>query len=78
MRFVGVVVQDTEADARRFLAETGISFPTGLDADLKLARSFRLTGMPLTIFLTRDGRIAERVTGPLAEEELVAKIQRLL
>lgn len=78
MQFVGIVVQDTEADARRFLAETEMTFPTGLDTDLTIARSFRLTGMPLTVFLTRNGQIAERVTGPIAEEELVAKVQKLL
>ncbi len=77
MQFVGVLVQDTEADARRFLAEAGITFPSGLDGDLKIARSFRLIGMPLTVFLTRDGRIADRVTGPLGEDDFVTKVRGL-
>ncbi len=75
---MGVIVQDTEADARRFLTEAGITFPTGFDTDLKIARSFRLLGMPLTILLTREGHVAERVTGPLGEDEFVAKIRSLL
>ncbi len=75
---MGVIVQDSEADARRFLAEAGITFPTGLDVDVKIARSFRLIGMPLTVFLTRDGRIADHVTGPISEEYLAAKVRGLL
>ncbi len=78
MRFVGVIVQDTEPDARRFLAEARITFPAGLDADLRIARSFRLVGMPLTVFLTRDGHIADHVTGPLSAEDFVAKVRGLL
>lgn len=73
-----MIVQDTEADARRFLAEAGITFPAGFDTDLTIARSFRLIGMPLTVFLTRDGHVAERVMGPLGEEEFVAKVRSLL
>lgn len=75
---MGVIVQDTEADARRFLAEGGITFPTGFDTDLKIAHSFRLIGMPLTVFLTRDGHVAERVMGPLGEDDFIAKVRSLL
>lgn len=75
---MGVIVQDTEADARRFLTEAGITFPTGFDTDLKIARSFRLMGMPLTVFLKRDGSIADRVMGPLGEDDFVSKVRGLL
>lgn len=71
-------MQDTEADARRFLAKTGISFPAGLDTDLSIARSFHLMGMPLTVLLTRDGQVADRITGPIGEEEFVTKLRQLL
>lgn len=77
VKFVGVIVQDTEADGRRFIREAGLSFPTGFDLDLKVARAFRLIGMPLTIIIAKDGRIAERITGPMTEEDLLAKIQGL-
>ena len=75
---MGVIVQDTEADARRFLAEARITFPAGLDTDGKIAWSYRLMGMPLTVFLTRDGHVAERVMGPLGEDDFVAKVRGLL
>ena len=75
---MGVIVQDTEADARRFLTEVGITFPVGFDTDLTIARSFRLMGMPLTILLARDGRVVERVMGPVGEDEFVAKVRSLL
>jgi peroxiredoxin len=78
VRFVGVIVQDTEADGRRFIREAGFTFPSGFDTDLTVTRAFRLVGMPLTIIIGRDGRIADRITGPMSEEDLLAKIQGLL
>ena len=78
VKFLGIFVKDTEADARRFLAETRITFPSGLDPDGRIAWSYRLLGMPLTVFLAPDGRIVERVTGPLGEEDLVERVRGLL
>lgn len=75
---MGIVVQDREASAKRFLQEFGLTFPVGLDHDLKIAKAFRLVGMPLTVLVTREGKIAERIMGPIDEEQFVRKIQRLL
>jgi len=75
---VGVFVQDTERNARSFSKGMGLTFPVGLDADSQIARGFRFIGMPLTIFVGKDGAIAKRVAGPLPEEDLIKEIQQLL
>ena len=75
---VGVFVQDTEANARRFIEEFGLTFPVGVDSDLRIANEFRFVGMPLTVFVAKDGTITKRVAGPLPEADLAKEIQRLL
>lgn len=75
---VGIFVQDTEANAKRFVKEFGLTFPVGFDPDLGIANLFRFVGMPLTVFVTKDGTIAKRVVGPLAEAILLKEIQKLL
>lgn len=79
MEFVGIVVQDTERNARAFVKEFNMSFPVGYDdGGLKIARSFGFVGMPLTIFVSKRGEIAERVHGPLPESDLVRTLDQLL
>ncbi len=75
---VGVFVQDTERNAMSFSTGMGLTFPVGLDADSQIAREFRFIGMPLTIFVAKDGTIVKRVAGPLPERELIEEIQQLL
>lgn len=75
---VGIFVQDTEANAKRFIEEFGLTFPVGFDPDLRIADQFRFVGMPLTVFVAKDGTIAKRVAGPLSAADLVKEIQRLL
>jgi cytochrome c biogenesis protein CcmG, thiol:disulfide interchange protein DsbE len=78
VRSVGIFVKDTEASAKQFVAQHGLTFPSGLDVDQKIARSYRVVGPPVKIFIGKDGRIAERVSGPLTEKELHRRIEALL
>lgn len=78
VEFVAVFVKDTEADARKFIKQFGLTFPAGLDLDDKIAKAYKFVGMPLTIFITKTGDIAERITGPLDERSLTKEIQEHL
>ena len=78
VEFVGVFIHDTEADARKFIKKFGLVFPTGLDPDTKIASAYQFVGMPLTVFITKGGEIADRVTGPLDEKGLAQRVQKLL
>jgi len=71
-------VEDTPSNVKQFLDGFRVTFPTGMDKRLKIAKAFGFKAMPLTVFVTRDGRIAERMTGPVSEEKLVEVIERLL
>jgi peroxiredoxin len=76
--FVGIFVKETEASAKKFVAQHGFTFPSGLDLDQKIARTYRVVGPPVKIFIGKDGRIAERVSGPLTEKDLHRRIEALM
>lgn len=65
-------------DAQKFVKKFGLTFPAGLDPDLKIARAYQFVGMPLTVFISKEVEIAERVTGPLDETGLKQRIQKLV
>ena len=91
VRFVGVNVQDTEDNAKRFVKEFGITFPVVKDYDQELRRDLNLLGLPQTIFITDDwtlssvtagdqlGSVGGTATlGAISAEELTSRIEALL
>jgi len=76
--FVGVDYMDTEPAARDFIEEFGITCPNGPDLGGRIARAYRIRGVPETFFITPQGEIAEVVIGPLTEDRLSATLEQLL
>lgn len=75
---VGVNFQDVADDARAYVASTGASYPVVVDADSSTALSYGLRGVPETYVIDRDGRIVDRVIGPVTVERLADRITGLL
>lgn len=61
---VGVGYLDNERDARAFLAEFGVEYPTGHDDRSVIARAYRIRGVPETFILNRRGEIAHVIIAP--------------
>lgn len=76
--FVGVNHQDSRADALDLVAETGVTYPSVYDPQGVIAYDYDLFGMPTTVFIDADGRIAGRHTGELSEGDLRAALDQLL
>ena len=76
--FVGISVMDTEEDAKRFVAEKGLTFANGRDPDLKIARAFGVDATPTTFLITPGGEILGRQDGVFPEAKLEGALQRLL
>lgn len=63
---VGVLYQDSPADAEAFLARLGdAGYPHLVDEDGRLAIDFGVTGPPETFFVDADGIVRSRQWGPL-------------
>lgn len=55
--FLGVDYVDTEPEAKRYLEQFGIAYPNGPDLRTEISQMFRITGVPETYIIGRDGRL---------------------
>ncbi len=78
VEFVGIQVQDTAADARRFLEAHGATYPAGLDPTLKIANRFAFRGTPYTVVISRRGEMMTRIHGSADEARLARVLDPLL
>ncbi len=67
--FLGVDVQDTEADARAFIAEFKVPYPSVRDPSQHVMTAYNVWGLPTTVFIDGTGRIRRQYTGAFLEEQ---------
>jgi cytochrome c biogenesis protein CcmG/thiol:disulfide interchange protein DsbE len=58
--FLSVLYQDTAANARAFLKKLPGDWPDLADPGGRTALDYGVTGVPETVFITPDGRIASK------------------
>lgn len=75
---VGVVYQDSRANARRFMERLGGEWPSGLDPASRTAIDYGVYGVPETFFLSADGRVARKQVGPVTWELVRTTVDSLL
>ena len=89
---VGVDVNDTEQDVRRFVRRFDITYPIVRDEDDKLINQLAVQGLPQTFFIDRNWELLEVSSGEevggatgdivplgaISKEDLEANIERLL
>ena len=90
--FLGVNIKDAESDAKRFVDEFGITYPTVRDLDQSLTKDFGVKGLPETFFVdqrwTFIGAISGGaqagdqqgtvILGAISEDELVSNVEILV
>lgn len=76
--FVGVAYSDIDRDALEFLERYGITYPNAPDMQLRASDAYRITGVPETFFIDRDGSIAYVQPGPLTTAQLDSIMQGIL
>lgn len=80
LRVVGIDEQDNSRSARAFAGSRGVHYPSLADPDGALLAKLRMLpqrGVPSTIFLDQQGRVAARVVGPL-DRRVLDRILRQL
>jgi cytochrome c biogenesis protein CcmG/thiol:disulfide interchange protein DsbE len=89
--FLGVNIKDAESDARRFVEEFDITYPTVRDLDQSLTREFGVKGLPETFFVDHrwtfigaisgaktDDQLGTVILGAISEAELVSNVEILI
>lgn len=59
---VNIGPEDTQ-DIRDFIKDLRLTFPVLLDPDMKVARKYRIIGLPVSLLVDRQGIIRLRETG---------------
>lgn len=76
--FVGVNFKDITTKAMAFIEEFNITYPNGPDPYNRISRAYRITGVPETFLIAKDGRLVKQYIGPIAETRLRAGLEELL
>lgn len=71
---LAIHVQDTAADAQRFVRERKVTYAVALDPKLTIGNRFGFRGTPYTVVVDRKGEMVARIHG----ESAVARLPRLL
>ena len=61
--YVGLDMQDLTGDARAFIDEFGLTYPTIRDPGREVADQYGLTGIPETVFIDAEGRVVALAIG---------------
>ena len=78
VQMVGVVFQDTPANARRYMRERGGGWVQLLDPGTRTAIDFGVYGVPETFFVDGSGRIVHKHIGPVTDDVMTTQIEALL
>lgn len=71
--FVVLAVNELEDDAkvREHIKQYGHTFPVLMDRDNKVANQFGVFGLPVSVFIDREGRVQEYIKGGLLTEQKI-------
>jgi len=76
--FIGIDYMDFDEDALAMIERYQITYPNGPDRRTEISKRYRVTGVPETIFIDRNGIVQEVQLGPLNPARLKQVIEQLL
>lgn len=74
---VGITIDDAASKVTPFVHQRGIDYTIALGND-KIASSYGVAAMPVTLLIDREGRIAYSHAGVVNKDEFEAAIRELL
>jgi len=78
VEFIGVAVQDSQPDAKEFLAEFGLAFDHFFDRDREVPNMYAGIGTPITFFFAPGGVLVSTHNGVVDDRTLAVGIDELL
>ena len=77
VQVVGLAVTDVPSASRAFAREVGADFPLGVDRRGHTIATFGATGLPATVFIDREGRVAGTAFGELTRQQFEGYADKL-
>ena len=77
IEFIGVDVQDSQPDAKKFLAEHGLDFDHFFDPDRAIPSHYGGLGTPITMIFAPHGELLAIHNGVIDEQTLAVHIDEL-
>jgi len=74
--FFGVNLQETRQDAAAMLDDMATTYPSVLDPDGEVGQRYRVTGLPVTYIIDRDGMVVSGGQGVMTEETLRTELAK--
>lgn len=78
LTFLGVNIQDRKEDALSYLQEFDITYPNGPDPTGEITIDYGVSGLPVTFFISRDGKVVRRWVGALEHSVLSRSIEEIM
>ncbi len=75
---IGVDYLDNQTPAYQYLQSYNTTYPVGIDLQEKIAQIYRITGVPETFFIDRNGVVRKTVIQTLSAQELNSTVESLL
>jgi len=73
--FLGLDMQDIKSDARDFLREFRVTYPTIRDPGKEVANRYGATGIPETYFISSTSRVVGHVVGVVSARQLGSGVE---
>ena len=65
---IGIATQDTQDAVENFVSDMNVTYPITIDIDSSLAREYRISRIPTTIFVDNKGNIHKKSIGIISDE----------
>lgn len=75
---IGVDLYESEEDVRQYVQDGGYSWIFVIDTTGEVTRDYRVTGIPTSFFLDRDGVIRAVTTGAMTKKDMEANLAKAI
>lgn len=78
VKFAGIAIDDTEANARAFIKRYKVTYPNAIDMDNALSMRYKIFAIPTTYIIDKAGLIRYTRRGAVTRGALAQEIEKLM
>lgn len=78
VNFVGIAIDDIEANARAFVKRYNVTYPNAIDSDNSLSSRYQIFAIPTTFVIDKAGLIRYTRRGAVTRGALAQEIEKLM